>query len=170
MLGNKVPTKTVSQAGNKIIKHISLWATIQTQTTFPKAHGHLVMSNALSSMWRGSESKLSQHCFKVRIQISSHLRAYSQLWVTVTSTIKLYTSNMEWLGASILTWKAENGRRIGNQDWTKAVWKFSRAHTEPCSSVHVLSPGYTETSSEHHWGWKALILCLCHLQHTWSLS
>lgn len=109
-LGNKVPTKTVSQAGNKIVKHISLWATLQTQSTFPKVHGHLMMSNALSSMWRGSESKLSQHCLKVRIQIPSHLRAYFQLWVTVTSTIKLYTSNTQWHGESILTWKAENGK------------------------------------------------------------
>lgn len=117
-----------------------------------------MMSNALSSMWRGSESKLSQHCLKVRIQIPSHLRAYSQLWVTITSTIKLYTSNTQRHGAGILTWKAENGRRMGNQDWTKAVWEFSRAHTKPCSSVHVLSPGYTETSSEQQWGWEALIL------------
>ena len=55
---------------------------------------------------------------------------------------------------------------LENQDWTKAVWEFSRAHKKPCSSVHVLSPGYTETSSEQQWVWEALILCLCHLQHT----
>lgn len=114
-LGNKVPTKTVPQAGNKIVKHISLWATLQTQSTFPKVHGHLMMSNALSSMWRGSESKLSQHCLKVWIQIPSHLRAYSQLWVTVTSTIKLYTSNTQRHGANVLSWKTKTGpKQYGN--------------------------------------------------------
>lgn len=135
-----------------------------------------MMSNALSSMWRGSESKLSQHCLKVRIQIPSHLRAYSQLWVTVTSTIKLYTSSTQRHGAGILTWKAENGRRMGNQDWTKAVWELIQQGTHktlqlsPClvSRIHrdIIWATMRLGSLDSPW---FSVSAICNT-HAWSLS